>query len=222
VHVGAEVPTQSFKRSLQKEPPKLLFFSLDVRRRRLVLFLPPPSLYFRPTRCAPLSELQRVLAWCDAQPGLHLVSDEIYALSVFGPGAKHVSVAALGPGPATLGTDGNRASPSKSGDGDGRSASTGGAPLQPALGPYRHVLWGLSKDWGVSGFRVGVAWTQNQPLYDALCNAAVFTSVPGPVQVRLQTRLRPRACGGWFGVPFETSWAGAECPCCVCLFRGRP
>jgi len=124
-----------------------------------------------------MPELKEVLAWCDAQPGLHLVSDEIYALSVFGTGAKHISVASLGPGPrAPL-------SSSSSSSSSSGTCNSNDAPPPQALGPYRHVLWGLSKDWGVSGFRVGVCWTQNKPLYDAMCNAAVFTSVPGPVQV---------------------------------------
>ena len=121
-----------------------------------------------------MPELKEVLRWCDAQPGLHLVSDEIYALSVFGTGAKHISLASLGPGPSAP----SPASFSTC------SSNDGAAPVAPqVLGPYRHVLWGLSKDWGVSGFRVGVCWTENKPLYDAMCNAAVFTSVPGPVQV---------------------------------------
>lgn len=47
----------------------------------------------------------------------------------------------------------------------------------------RHVLWGLSKDFGMSGLRVGVAWTENADLLAALSSAAIFTSVPGPVQV---------------------------------------
>ncbi len=91
------------------------------------------------------AELEVIATWCDARD-VHLVSDEIYALSVFA--GSHVSLGSLGP-----------------------------------LGPKRHVLWGLSKDFGMSGLRFGVAWTENKELSSAMTSASIFTGVSGPVQV---------------------------------------
>ena len=50
------------------------------------------------------------------------------------------------------------------------------------LGPRRHVVWGMSKDLGMSGLRFGTLWSQNPALLAAMGSAAVFSSVPGPVQ----------------------------------------
>jgi aspartate/methionine/tyrosine aminotransferase len=93
------------------------------------------------------AELEAIVAWCDAKPALHLVSDEIYALSVFGKGEPFTSLGQIG------------------------------------LGPRRHVVWGMSKDMGMSGLRFGLTWTKNVDVAASLSNAAVFNCVPGPVQV---------------------------------------
>lgn len=45
-----------------------------------------------------------------------------------------------------------------------------------------HFLWALSKDFGSSGFRIGVLYTQNQGLNDALSNLNIFSSVSHPMQ----------------------------------------
>ena len=94
------------------------------------------------------AELRLAVEWCDHRR-LHLVCDEIYALSALGSRDGFVSLGEI----------------------------TGGR-----LGPRRHVLWGLSKDFGMSGLRFGVTWTQNDTLLSALATAAVFTCVPGPCQ----------------------------------------
>ena len=97
--------------------------------------------------------------WCDRRR-LHLVSDEIYALSAVGDADGFLSLGEL----------------------------TGGD-----LGPRRHVLWGLSKDFGMSGLRFGVTWTQNEKLLSALATAAVFTCVPGPCQAMVAALLSDEA-----------------------------
>jgi aspartate/methionine/tyrosine aminotransferase len=45
-----------------------------------------------------------------------------------------------------------------------------------------HFLWALSKDFGSSGFRVGVLYTLNKVLNNALSNFNVFSSVSQPMQ----------------------------------------
>lgn len=54
--------------------------------------------------------------------------------------------------------------------------------LNNDLGNDVHFLWALSKDFGSSGFRVGVLYTQNQVLNDAISNLNVFSSVSHPMQ----------------------------------------
>jgi Aspartate/tyrosine/aromatic aminotransferase len=54
--------------------------------------------------------------------------------------------------------------------------------LDNQLGNHVHFLWALSKDFGSSGFRVGVLYTQNQILNNALSNLNVFSSVSQPMQ----------------------------------------
>jgi aspartate/methionine/tyrosine aminotransferase len=45
-----------------------------------------------------------------------------------------------------------------------------------------HVLWGLSKDWAMSGYRVGVLYTHNEALLAALANVNYFTTVSNDTQ----------------------------------------
>ena len=48
-----------------------------------------------------------------------------------------------------------------------------------------HLLYGLSKDFGASGFRVGFLYTQNTFLLAALSNLNIFSGVSHPVQLIL-------------------------------------
>lgn len=49
-----------------------------------------------------------------------------------------------------------------------------------------------SKDFGMSGIRVGVLYTRNQEIRKAVNQLAVFHSCPGPVQHVLSQFLRDR------------------------------
>jgi aspartate/methionine/tyrosine aminotransferase len=70
------------------------------------------------------SSLEIAIRWTKAKQ-MHLICDEIYALSVFDPKPKNpfLSIVNL---------------------------------MENQLGDYVHVLWGLSKDFGASGLRLGV------------------------------------------------------------------
>jgi len=46
-----------------------------------------------------------------------------------------------------------------------------------------HFLWALSKDFGSSGFRIGVLYTQNAQLLEALANLNIFSAVSHPMQL---------------------------------------
>lgn len=55
--------------------------------------------------------------------------------------------------------------------------------LDNKLGQNVHFLWGLSKDFGASGFRLGILYTQNTRLLQALANLNMFSGVPHPMQM---------------------------------------
>ena len=47
------------------------------------------------------------------------------------------------------------------------------------------MLWAVSKDFGASGFRIGVLYTQNMILLQALSNLNVFSGVSHPMQMMI-------------------------------------
>jgi len=94
----------------------------------------------------PKHDMHRMIEWA-LDKGLHVISDEIYALSAF-PGVEVTSAAtAMYERSKVQGLDDER-----------------------YLGDYVHVVAGLSKDWGLSGFRVGSLFTHNVQLLAALGN----------------------------------------------------
>jgi len=104
--------------------------------------------------CYPPSVVQECIDWC-REKEVHLISDEIYAGSVYrkerraeGGGDEgsptFVSAMALGS------------------DSDTSTATEGEAGL--GLGPYIHLVYAFSKDFALSGLRVGVAYTENEEI----------------------------------------------------------
>jgi aspartate/methionine/tyrosine aminotransferase len=91
-------------------------------------------------------ELLEILEW-STRAGIHVVFDEIYALSVFG---ERPFVSAAG--------------------------------LRDPLGPRVHVVWAFSKDFGASGLRCGVLWTENQAVLRAVDALAYWASCSGDTQ----------------------------------------
>ncbi|XP_010154756.1 PREDICTED: 1-aminocyclopropane-1-carboxylate synthase-like protein 1, partial [Eurypyga helias] len=55
-----------------------------------------------------------------------------------------------------------------------------------------HFMWGFSKDFAMSGIRVGVLYTRNHEIRKAVHQLAIFHSCPGPVQYVLSQLLRDR------------------------------
>jgi aspartate/methionine/tyrosine aminotransferase len=94
--------------------------------------------------CYPVSVVQECIDWCrDRQ--VHLISDEIYAGSVYKPEkAGFVSALQL----AARSSDNNNASATKG----------------LGLGPYVHWVYAFSKDFALSGLRVGAAYTENEEI----------------------------------------------------------
>lgn len=93
--------------------------------------------------CLSAEEMEQAVAWC-RRNHLHLISDEIYAASVFAPGVHHTSAVAFAASDPEWATS------------------------------HLHVLYGLSKDFGLSGFRVGVIYSAGTELHEALDRLAYF------------------------------------------------
>ncbi|NXG27057.1 1A1L1 protein, partial [Dromaius novaehollandiae] len=65
----------------------------------------------------------------------------------------------------------------------GDAAFTSVLSLDSVPDPERtHFMWGFSKDFGMSGIRVGVLYTRNHEIQKAVNQLAVFHGCPGPVQ----------------------------------------
>lgn len=98
-------------------------------------------------------ELDEIIAWAEARD-IHLVVDEIYAMSVFGE-RPFVSAAAC----------------------------------RPRLGDRMHIAWGFSKDFGASGLRCGVLFSENQQVLDAVGALAYWAMCSGHTQLQLRRFL---------------------------------
>ncbi|XP_029442909.1 1-aminocyclopropane-1-carboxylate synthase-like protein 1 [Rhinatrema bivittatum] len=55
-----------------------------------------------------------------------------------------------------------------------------------------HLMWGFSKDFAMSGIRVGVLHTKNQEILTAVGRLALFHGCPGPIQYVLNQLLNDR------------------------------
>lgn len=104
-------------------------------------------------RCYPREVLVDFMKLCEKY-ALHLISDEIYALSTFGntldthpPPTPFQSILSIDP--------------------------------EGIIDPARmHVLWGMSKDFGANGLRMGVVVSQHNPaLHAALQPTGLFASI---------------------------------------------
>lgn len=104
-------------------------------------------------RCYPRSVLTRLMALCEKHK-MHFVSDEIYALSVFENKIDKHPVPV--PFESALAID-----------------PTG------IIDPSRvHVLWGMSKDFGANGIRVGTIVSQSNPsLHAAMVAVGLYSSM---------------------------------------------
>lgn len=106
----------------------------------------------------PEGELRDMMAWC-LENKVHFVSDEIYALSVFGAeGPPFVSAEQV----------------------VAREAAS--LPGGEDAANLVHVIFGMSKDFCASGLRLGCLHSRNEALNSALVNLAYFTLPSAPIQ----------------------------------------
>ncbi|XP_059190395.1 1-aminocyclopropane-1-carboxylate synthase-like protein 1 [Centropristis striata] len=55
-----------------------------------------------------------------------------------------------------------------------------------------HVMWGLSKDFAMSGIRIGTLYTENRDLVEAVAQLASFHGIPGTTQHQVAQLLQDR------------------------------
>lgn len=68
------------------------------------------------------------------------------------------------------------------------------ASVDPALiRSHCHVVYGLSKDFSASGLRMGLLYTHNTALHNALSNLSYFNGVGGPLQHQVAELLEDDA-----------------------------
>jgi len=113
-------------------------------------------------------EMKSVLSWVRTKPDIHLVSDEIYALSVY---------------------DEEEGEPFKSMASICYEESRGTSSIDVYLGDRVHILWGFSKDFCASGLRVGVLFSHNVSLLGALDNVGYFSAASNHTQDTLALAL---------------------------------
>ena len=117
--------------------------------------------------CYPPSVMKECIDWCRERE-VHLISDEIYAGSVYRKTIDNeptfVSAMSL-------------ASNHKS-----TEAGLG-------LGPYIHLVYALSKDFALSGLRVGVAYTENEEILFALQKLNDFCQISSHTQLLVERML---------------------------------
>eukprot|EP00579_Thalassiosira_antarctica_P005674 CAMPEP_0201880580 /NCGR_PEP_ID=MMETSP0902-20130614/11118_1 /ASSEMBLY_ACC=CAM_ASM_000551 /TAXON_ID=420261 /ORGANISM="Thalassiosira antarctica, Strain CCMP982" /LENGTH=623 /DNA_ID=CAMNT_0048408607 /DNA_START=333 /DNA_END=2204 /DNA_ORIENTATION=- len=101
--------------------------------------------------CYPPHVVQECIDWC-REKEVHLISDEIYAGSVF----RKERTGGEEKGQPTF------VSAMALGSSDTSTAQEPAAGL--GLGPYIHLVYALSKDFALSGLRVGVAYTENEEI----------------------------------------------------------
>jgi len=103
-------------------------------------------------------QLQSMLEWC-LERRVHFISDEVYANSIFDPEAQFTSLEALA--------------------GQHKAAHP---ESSAAVDAFMHVVFGVSKDFCASGFRVGALLTHNQGLIKAMAATGYFSGVSNIVQ----------------------------------------
>lgn len=110
-------------------------------------------------------ELRMMLAWC-RKHNLHLFSDEIYALSTK---------------PRELCKEGEHefVSYAKIIEGDKKTDDV-------------TVLWGMSKDFGLSGFRFSLLWTKNEHMLRSFAELAHFCEVSSVCQTVIANMLNDK------------------------------
>ena len=135
--------------------------------------------------CYPPEVMTECIEWC-REHEVHLISDEIYAGSVYrekkmeekndGGEEKDTFVSAM-----------SLASGHEEGDG-GEKGGLG-------LGPYIHLVYALSKDFALSGLRVGVAYTENEEILLPMQKLNDLCQISSQTQLLVERMLSAHVAG---------------------------
>ncbi|KAJ3340492.1 hypothetical protein HDU93_006960 [Gonapodya sp. JEL0774] len=138
-------------------------------------------------RCYSKSELMEIMEFC-GEKKLELVVDEIYALSYFGDATPSTS--------SGWSTKSRSIVPSPNSKPSVLPAYTSIFSMKPpATLPATsiHVLWGLSKDFGLNGVRMGVVLSYSAPVLSALLSIAIQHNVSVPMGLAVAKLLSDKA-----------------------------
>ena len=119
------------------------------------------------------------------QHGMHIIMDEIYALSIHPITTTTTTTTTT---TSSITQDKNDQQQQKQQQEQEQPQHTFESVisiLDNELGTDIHVLWAISKDFGASGLRCGLIYTQNEVLMEGLATLSIFTCVSGPIQVRI-------------------------------------
>lgn len=123
--------------------------------------------------------MRRMIFWALSKDNMHVVSDEIYGNSVF-PGVHVTSAAQI------MYEEYN----DERGGADDANTTY--------LGDRVHIVAGMSKDWGMSGFRVGSLLTHNSALQQALSISSYYVSASQYTQWTLTSMLQDTVWRDWY------------------------
>jgi len=122
--------------------------------------------------CYPPHVIKETIDWC-RENKIHLISDEIYAGSIYRKDSADFSSALK-----------IASSPSSS-----LSSSEKGL----GLGPYVHLVYALSKDFALSGLRVGVMYSENQEIRLPVQKLNDLCSVSSQTQILVEDLLMAKS-----------------------------
>jgi 1-aminocyclopropane-1-carboxylate synthase len=123
--------------------------------------------------CYPSRVLLDCIDWCRLNQ-VHLISDEIYAGSVYGSGAEQNDEDEP-PFTSVL-----------------KLAASSAAPYGLGLGPYVHWVYALSKDFALSGLRIGAVYTENELIQVPLQKLNDLCQIPSTTQIMVENLLSMR------------------------------
>ena len=125
----------------------------------------------------PARDVAAILAW-GLERDVHVVVDEVYASSTFAP---------------SRGAEGEEEEEEEEHSRFVSALELDRSSLPEALRAkartHLHLVYGLSKDFCASGYRVGALWTRNAGVLRAMDNVAYFCCVPGPMQLAIAEML---------------------------------
>ncbi|KAN0044921.1 hypothetical protein ACTA71_006447 [Dictyostelium dimigraforme] len=163
----SEIFNNNNNNNSEEEDSEIIDFHLDLNEFeslynqggvKMVLLCNPnnPTGYiFKPT------EIKKLVEWCQKKK-IHLISDEIYALSVFNTESttnQFKSVYEI---------------------------------LEGNLGEYVHILNGFSKDFCLNGYRIGYFYSQNETVFQYMISTSAFYSCSNIAQYTAINILKDR------------------------------